>query len=108
MERCAGSLPPGAGDKVKVGFLLTPELDEEATVAPDGYVGLRAAGRVPAQNFTLDQFQQQVQAAAQRNLRNPVVTASIVDAHSARLIVGGAVKNRASIPCRRAARRSRR
>ena len=81
----------GAGDRVKLEFLLTPELDQEAVVGPDGYIGLRAAGRVPAQNLTLDELQVEVQEAARANLRNPVVTASVVDAHSARIIVGGAV-----------------
>jgi protein involved in polysaccharide export with SLBB domain len=83
----------GSGDKVKLEFLLTPELDQEVTVAPDGSIGLKAAGRVPAQNLTLDELQGVVQDAARRNLRNPVVTASVVDAHSARVIVGGAVGN---------------
>jgi protein involved in polysaccharide export with SLBB domain len=82
----------GAGDKVKVEFLLTPEMDEEVTVAPDGSVGLRAAGRLSVQNDTLDEFQQAVEAAARRNLQNPVVTVGIVAANSARIIVGGAVE----------------
>jgi protein involved in polysaccharide export with SLBB domain len=81
----------GAGDKIKVGFLLTPELDEEATVAPDGAIALKATGRIPAANLTLDELQAEVETAARRNLRHPVVSVGVVETPSARVIVGGAV-----------------
>lgn len=42
----------GAGDKVKVQFLLTPELNEVSLVAPDGTISLRVAGRVEAAGRT--------------------------------------------------------
>ena len=42
----------GAGDRVKVQFLLTPELNEVALVAPDGSIALRAAGRVVGETMT--------------------------------------------------------
>ncbi|PTQ09977.1 sugar ABC transporter substrate-binding protein [Sphingomonas oleivorans] len=89
-------LPPvyrlGAGDRIKVDYLLTPEMAEEAVIGPDGYIGLRAAGRVPAQNHSIPELQALIEQASRRMLRNPIVTASVVEARSARVIVGGAVR----------------
>jgi polysaccharide biosynthesis/export protein PslD len=82
----------GAGDRVKVGYLMTPELDEEAVVGPDGFIALRAAGRVPAQNRTPSQLQNDVAQAARAYLKTPVVTVTVVDARSARVLVGGSVQ----------------
>lgn len=82
----------GAGDKVKVDFLLTPELSEETVVGPDGYVSLRVAGRVAAQNLSPAQLQVAIQQAASTYLRDPIVTVSVTDAKSARVMVGGSVQ----------------
>ena len=82
----------GAGDRVRVDFLLTPELTEEATVEPDGYITLRAAGRVAAQNLTPAELQLAVTAASGVYLRQPVGTLSVLDAKSARVMVGGQVQ----------------
>ena len=82
----------GAGDKIKVDFLLTPELSEETVVGPDGYVSLRVAGRVAAQNLSPAQLQVAIQQAASTYLRDPIVTVSVADAKSARVMVGGSVQ----------------
>jgi polysaccharide biosynthesis/export protein PslD len=81
----------GAGDRVRADFPLVPELSEEATVAPDGDLTLRAAGRLPAQGLTLPELEQAVERAAERRLRRPMVTLSLIQAPSARIVVGGAV-----------------
>ena len=81
------------GDRLRVQFLLTPELAEEAVVAPDGSIGLRAAGQIQAQGMTLRQLQDAITAASARMLNNPVVTVSIADPAGARIFVGGSVQH---------------
>jgi protein involved in polysaccharide export with SLBB domain len=82
----------GSGDKVKVDFLMTPELSEETIVGPDGYISLRVAGRVAAQNLSPAQLQVAIQQAASTYLRQPIVSVAVTDAKSARVMVGGAVQ----------------
>lgn len=81
----------GVGDRLKIDYLLTPELTQEAVVEPDGFVSLRAAGRLAAQNLTPSDLETAVQAASARRLRQPIVSLSVTEARSARIIVGGAV-----------------
>lgn len=82
----------GWGDKIKVRYLLTPELDEEVMVDPDGYVGLTAAGRVFVQNDTVAEAQAAIQNASRANLRDPRVTLDLTEAKNVRVIVAGAVR----------------
>jgi polysaccharide biosynthesis/export protein PslD len=88
----------GFGDKVKVDFLLTPELSEETVVGPDGYISLRVAGRVAAQNLSPAQLQVAIQQAASTYLRDPIVSVSVTDAKAARVMVGGAVQKPGVFP----------
>lgn len=81
----------GSGDRLKVDFLLTPELSQDAVVEPDGAVALKAIGRVPAQNMTLDQFQAQVLSLSSQRLTHPMVTVALSEPKAARIIVGGQV-----------------
>ncbi|QTC91838.1 polysaccharide biosynthesis/export family protein [Brevundimonas goettingensis] len=81
----------GVGDRLKIDFLMTPEMGQEAAVEPDGFISLRATGRVEAQNRTAAELQAAVAAAAEPRLRHPVVTLSVTEARAARIIVGGAV-----------------
>lgn len=82
----------GSGDKIKVEFLLTPEVGEDAVVGPDGYIGLRVAGRVKAQGLTAEQLQDAIAKAASRNLKEPVVTVALTEAGASRVVVGGQVQ----------------
>jgi protein involved in polysaccharide export with SLBB domain len=87
-----------AGDRLRVQFLLTPELAEEVLVAPDGSIGLRAAGMVNVQNMTLRQVQEAVRQAAAQMLTNPIVTVSVADPAGARVFVGGSVVRAGAYP----------
>ena len=86
------------GDRVRVQFLLTPEMAEEAVIAPDGSVGLRAAGQINAQNMTILQLQEAVAKASSKMLTNPIVTVSVVDPAGARVFVGGSVLKPGAYP----------
>lgn len=83
----------GMGDRLNVFFPLTPENNEEILVAPDGSVALKITGRLKAQGLTVDQLQLVIQEAAAKNLRNPMVVAALADSRSARIVVGGQVRN---------------
>jgi polysaccharide biosynthesis/export protein PslD len=83
----------GMNDRIKVDFPLTPENNEEVLVGPDGYIGLKIAGRIKAQGLSVSELQDKIAAAASRNLRDPIIVASLSDSRSARVVVGGQVKN---------------
>ncbi|HEY8610148.1 MAG TPA: polysaccharide biosynthesis/export family protein [Roseomonas sp.] len=79
------------GDKVKVQFLLTPEMGETALVAPDGAISLRAAGRVQAAGLTSQELEAEVEQASRRVLTKPIVTISLEEAGGSVVLVGGSV-----------------
>ena len=81
----------GPGDKLQVRYLFTPELDEEVLVAPDGQISLRTSDAVLAAGKTLPELNIGIQQAAQKWLREPVVNATITQAASSRIYVGGQV-----------------
>jgi protein involved in polysaccharide export with SLBB domain len=81
----------GAGDKVHVGYLLTPEMDEDALVQPDGVLALKIGVRLMAQNLTTGELSGVIERAAQGRLTHPIVTASVTEARAARIVVGGSV-----------------
>lgn len=82
----------GAGDRLRVDFLLTPEMGQDAVVEQDGFVSLRSAGRVRAQNLTAGELEAAVTRAAAANLKTPVVSIAVTEARAARIVVGGAVQ----------------
>jgi protein involved in polysaccharide export with SLBB domain len=87
-----------AGDKLRVQYLLTPEMNETALVAPDGSIGLRAAGRVPVEGQTMDELEPRIASAARRVLTNPIVTIALDEAAGSVVFVGGAVARAGSYP----------
>ena len=88
----------GPGDRVKVQFLLTPELGEETTVEPDGTIALRSAGRVKAEGLTAAQLEQSIATASKRLLLSPMVTVSVSDPAAALIYVGGSVRRPGAYP----------
>lgn len=88
----------GAGDRLRVDFLMTPEMSQDAVVEPDGAINLRAGGRIFAQGLTAARLENDIRQAAGRTLRTPVVTLAVTEARSARVIVGGAVARPGAYP----------
>jgi polysaccharide biosynthesis/export protein PslD len=82
----------GPGDHLRISFLLTPEMNEDVTVAPDGTVALRVAGKVMAMNRTEAELEAAIAQSSRKVLNNPVVTVAVLDATSARVYVGGSVE----------------
>lgn len=88
-------MPPfrlGVGDKLKVKFLITREMDDDVTVGPDGYIGLRVTGRLKAEGLTIAALEQKIALASRRILNPQAVTVSLEDAASWRVYVGGSVR----------------
>ena len=88
----------GPGDRIKVQFRLTPELDETALVEPDGSIGLRAAGHVQAAGHTATQLETAIAAGTAGTLTSPRVTVALAEAGAVRVYVGGAVSKAGAFP----------
>ncbi|MBU8540740.1 polysaccharide export protein [Roseomonas tokyonensis] len=88
----------GPGDRVKVQFLLTPEVNETALIAPDGTISIRVAGRVQAAGLTTLELEQAVAQASRNVLTTPLVTAGLEEAGSAVVFVGGSVRRAGAYP----------
>lgn len=87
----------GAGDKIKIKYFITREMDEELTVAPDGTVAPRAIGQLKAEGLTLAALQDCVRKASRRELADQKVVISLEEAAGARIYVGGMVANPGAI-----------
>lgn len=93
-ETWTDQVPPyrvGPGDRVQVRYLDTPELDEEALVAPDGTVSLRPAPQVMAAGHTLPELSAEIAVKARGWLRDPKVSVALKESASGRIYVGGQV-----------------
>ncbi len=88
----------GPGDKLHISFLLTPELNEDAVVGPDGTIALRSSGRVRAGGQTTAQLEAAVAGSSRQLLRSPMVTVSVTDAVSGLIYVGGSVQKPGAYP----------
>jgi len=82
----------GEGDKLRVQFPLTPEMDQDVLVRPDGVVTLKAAGDVDIADLEPLQASHLIAEKATRKLRNPDVIVEVLDPVSARIYVGGEVR----------------
>lgn len=88
----------GAGDRLRVQFLLTPEMNETVLVAPDGQVALRAAGRLGLAGMSVGQAEAAVEQASRRILTQPMVTLGLEEAGASTVLVGGAVQRAGAYP----------
>ena len=97
----SNAIPPyrfGPGDKVKVQYLLTPEINETVLIAPDGAVALRTGARVVLDGRTGEEAAQAVADASRRVLTNPFVTVSLEEPGAAVAFVGGMVRRAGAYP----------
>lgn len=81
----------GPGDKLRVKFAVTREMDEDLVVSPDGTVGIRAVGQVKAEGMTLSGLQETIRVAARREVTDQRVVVSLEDSASSKIYVGGMV-----------------
>lgn len=83
----------GPGDKVKIKYFITREMDEELTVTPDGSIAPRAIGQIKVDGSTLSGLQEYIRRESLKQLADQKVVVSLEEAVSARVYVGGMVKN---------------
>jgi protein involved in polysaccharide export with SLBB domain len=83
----------GEGDKLRVQFPLTPEMDDgEVVVRPDGMITLRTGDEVKVADLTPAEACAAVARSTGSHLRDPKVVVSVQDPISARIYIGGEVK----------------
>lgn len=86
------------GDRLRVQFLLTPDMNETVLVAPDGSFALRVAGRIEADGATTADIEARIAAAARAALNNPIVTVGVEEAAASVVYVGGQVQRAGAYP----------
>ncbi|MBS9475703.1 polysaccharide biosynthesis/export family protein [Ancylobacter radicis] len=82
----------GPGDKLKIKYFLTREMDEELTVSPDGTVAPRAVGQLKVEGLTLAGAQEVVRRASKAELADQKVVIALEDPVSAKVYIGGMVE----------------
>ncbi len=84
----------GEGDRLNIFFPLTPELDEESLVRPDGVVFTRASGDVQVAAMPVSDAAKAIAAAAaSKRLVDPEVQIKVLTPAGGQIFVGGEVKN---------------
>lgn len=78
-------------DVVTLSFTLSPEFEQTLTIQPDGYIMLRDAGAVFAQNLTLEELRRAVVKAYTGYLHDPQVAVALKDFQHPYFIAGGEV-----------------
>lgn len=86
------------GDKLRVQFQLTPEMNESVLVGPDGMVALRASGQVQVGGMPIPEAEAAITQASRRMLKRPIVTVGLEEAGGALVLVGGAVRQPGAYP----------
>jgi len=82
----------GEGDKLRIQFPRTPEMDQDVLVRPDGVVTLKAAGDVEIADLQPAEASRLIAEKATKKLRDPDVMIEVLDPVSARIYIGGEVK----------------
>jgi len=89
-------LPPyriQVGDVLDVRLLLNPELNEEVTVRPDGYISTTIAHNQRAAGMTVPQLDADLRSDYSHDLQNPRVSVVVKSFAPTRVYVGGEVNN---------------
>lgn len=86
-----GSFRLGAGDVLMVTVWKQPALSMQLPVGPDGVMNYPLAGRINVAGRTLDEVEAALVAGLGKELRDVVVTVSLVQVHSYRIYIIGEV-----------------
>jgi polysaccharide export outer membrane protein len=78
-------------DVLEVSFTFAPEFDQVVTVQPDGFVTLKAAGRLRLAGKTLPQISDQIEDAYAGTLNRPGVSVALKDFLKPHFLVAGEV-----------------
>jgi protein involved in polysaccharide export with SLBB domain len=66
-------------DVIAVQFTFSPEFNQTVTVQPDGYISLKGAGEIEAENKTVAELVRAIEIAYRGILHDPAITISLKD-----------------------------
>jgi len=81
-----------AGDEISIRFYLTPELDEDIRIPPDGMLSLRLIGPIKATDKTTEELSEELQNEYKRELKSPDIAVMLRKTQSNQVFVGGEVQ----------------
>jgi protein involved in polysaccharide export with SLBB domain len=81
----------GEGDKLRLLFVRTPELNQEALVRPDGMITIPSAGEVEVAGMKPLDAAGLLEKKSERFLRDPRISLEVIDPVSAKIYIGGEV-----------------
>lgn len=79
------------GDSIEVFYRLTPEYNQVASILPDGYIDLRLLGAIHVGGLNVAEAHEAIMAEANKRLKNPEISVSVVDFVPAHFMVIGEV-----------------
>ncbi|GAA0194840.1 polysaccharide biosynthesis/export family protein [Brevundimonas nasdae] len=82
----------GAGDALRLSFIVEDGLDKDVTLGPDGQGAFPVVGPIPVGGLTVRDASQRLTEAYAPVLRNPQVQISVVTYGASQIYVGGEVK----------------
>jgi polysaccharide biosynthesis/export protein len=68
-----------SGDTVTLSFPLSPEFDQTVTVAPDGYIALRAVGDISVAGKNMPELREALKTAYSGILHDPIINVDLKD-----------------------------
>jgi protein involved in polysaccharide export with SLBB domain len=86
------------GDDLAISFYLNSEFDTEATVRPDGRIGMRLVGDQQARGLTPEQLSTELDEAYSTELRQPGVSVLVKNSPSRVAYVNGQVDHPGVVP----------
>ncbi|MFG1477746.1 polysaccharide biosynthesis/export family protein [Xanthobacter sp. V4C-4] len=82
----------GPGDRLKIKYFITRDMDEELTVSPDGTIAPRAIGQIKVEGSTLAGIESSVRRASAKELVDQKVVVALDTAASPKIYIGGMVQ----------------
>lgn len=83
----------GEGDKLKLIFIRTPELNQDALVRPDGMITVPSAGEVDVAGMKPLDAAALLEKRSESFLRDPHISLEVIDPVSAKIYIGGEVSD---------------
>jgi protein involved in polysaccharide export with SLBB domain len=80
------------GDRLKVKYFITRDMDEDLIVSPDGTIAPRAIGQIKVEGSTLGGIEDYIRKASRKELVDQKVVVALDAAAGPRVYVGGMVK----------------
>lgn len=79
------------GDVFDIEFTFSPEMNQTATIQPDGYITAKVIGSVRAEGLTIPEFTESLKNAYAKILHDPVITIVLKDFEKPYFIAAGQV-----------------